>query len=95
MSLSKTIEKRVQVNSASYPTYAVFLTPYGKQLAAFNKKQGTQLDTQSEYFDFLAETFKESIATIKKLSNECSASGANDFTALIALLQERRRDSRI
>jgi len=88
MSISKTIEKRVKVKTASYPTFAVFLTPYGKALAEFNKRQGTQLENQAEYFDFLAETFKLPIVTIKKLSFECSPSGDGDFNSLVRRLQE-------
>ena len=92
MTMPKTILKRVKVKTAYYPTYAIYLTDYGRELRDFNKSQGTALNNQFEYFRYLSECYDEKMADIKNISYVLDKYGGEDFNALLAELEAREID---
>ena len=71
--------KRVQIKSAYYPTYACWLTPWGKQLV---KSVGHTCDTQTEYFNYLAKKHSRDVVEIRSISKALSVDGNCDFGLL-------------
>ena len=84
--------KRVQVKSASYPTYACYLTPWGKALV---QSVGHKFSTQTDYFTYLSKKHSRDLVDIRSMSKALSLgreeyNGKYDFTLLPLYLRANR-----